>query len=197
MEPLISFAGWLLVVAFALFFAGQYLQTREKLVLEKKDRIDLKEAFTGLQRQYQEVCLDRDRLEANARQIAQDRDKAYDRVEELTEHNTQQWIESKAASAQLEAIQLIIQKHGYVWDTTITSSANVEKYLGIVFRDLKSEQQARGEFKKNVDTFMKAKAMVDQLVAAAREIKPRGAVKKATYQRLQDALANFREGGAA
>jgi chromosome segregation ATPase len=198
MEPYISFGGWLLVVAVALIFAGLHFNTRNEFKQEQKDRAELKDAFTKLQEQYQEVCLHRDRLAANARQIAQDRDKAYDKVEELK--TELQYAENQkkdfyhlleATNKQLDAIRIQIVQFGYEWDDTIPTSENIAAY----FDALKAQSALKR--RHAIKDLEKAMGMADQLVAAAREIKPRGAISKATYERLQAALANFTKGGAA
>lgn len=84
MEPIISLAGFAVVVLLALYFAGIYFNTKYMLLKKLKDeqaaRAELNNTFAGLQEQYQIICLESKRLEADARAIAQDRDKAYDKV---------------------------------------------------------------------------------------------------------------------
>jgi len=197
MEPYISFGGWLLVVAVALIFAGLHFDTRTKFKQEQKDRAELKDAFTKLQEEYQEVCLHRDVFAANARQIAQDRDKAYDKVEELK--TELQYAENQkkdfyhlleATNKQLDAIRIQIVQFGYEWDDTIPTSENIAAYVDAL------KAQSALKRRHAIKDLEKAMGMADQLVAAAREIKPRGAISKATYERLQAALANFTKWGA-
>jgi uncharacterized coiled-coil DUF342 family protein len=55
----------------------------QKLKEEQDARAELRNAFAGLQGSYEIVSLDRDRLKDDARAIAKDRDKAYNKVTEL------------------------------------------------------------------------------------------------------------------
>jgi predicted nuclease with TOPRIM domain len=62
-------------------------------------------------------------------------------------------------------------------------------------------KKAANELESKLDDIVQAfniqKGNIAQLHAAAKQVKPRGAISKATYERLQAALANFTKGGAA